>query len=241
MAIRLITFDVGGTLMNPHPSVGEVYREVLARHAIDLSSALLEGRFKEAFRKGNGIRRGRINDESERAFWQTIVWQTIREHCPTEKTEEVFTELYETFASPGRWRLKSDTLPTLRTLRDRGYFLAILSNADSRMHRVISALGIREYVHGVYLSSDIGYGKPDIRAFRHVEKAIGVSPGNIAHIGDSHYHDGEGAGKAGWHAYIVETGRTGERESYEAIPNLHHLLDLFPGRRRVIQSDQQRT
>ena len=240
MAIRLITFDIGGTLMNPHPSVGEVYREVLARHVIDSSPALLEGRFKEAFRKGNGIRGGRINDESERAFWRMIVGQTIREHCPKEKIEEVFDELYATFASPGRWRLKRDALPTLRALRDRGYILAILSNADSRMHRVISELGIGKYLHGVYLSTDIGFGKPDIRAFRHVEKAIGVSPEEIAHIGDSHYHDGEGAGKAGWCAYIVETGRTWERESYETIPSLDHLLGLFPGRKRALKSDQPR-
>ncbi len=32
--IRAVTFDVGGTLIEPWPSVGHVYAEVAARHGV---------------------------------------------------------------------------------------------------------------------------------------------------------------------------------------------------------------
>jgi hypothetical protein len=36
--IRAVTFDVGGTLIEPWPSVGRVYAEVAARHGVEVAA-----------------------------------------------------------------------------------------------------------------------------------------------------------------------------------------------------------
>src|ERR1700722_18252190 len=50
--VHAITFDVGGTLIQPWPSVGHVYAEVAARHGIKPEAAeTLNQRFAAAWKK----------------------------------------------------------------------------------------------------------------------------------------------------------------------------------------------
>lgn len=51
----------------------------------------------------------------------------------------------------------------------------------------------------MFISSEIGYAKPDIRLFRYVEQKMHLQLETTYYIGDSFQNDVVGAKNAGWH------------------------------------------
>src|SRR5437762_3763533 len=90
--IEAITFDVGGTLIEPWPSVGHVYAEVAARHGLkNLSPEKLNRQFAAAW--------GALkNFHHTRDEWAALVDQTFAGLCERPPSGTFFPELYARFA-----------------------------------------------------------------------------------------------------------------------------------------------
>src|SRR4051812_48267938 len=96
--IKAITFDVGGTLIEPWPSVGHVYAEVTARHGHkNLSAEMLNARFKAAWRAQKDF-------DHSRGAWSKLVDETFCGFADSAGTR-FFPELHERFAKRDAWRL----------------------------------------------------------------------------------------------------------------------------------------
>ena len=225
--IKVVTFDAAGTLIIPHPSVGEVYAEVLRGHGVNVDPAEIDRLFHEALRGAQSRVRENINEETEKEFWSGIVWDTIGNFCPKERFPAVFEEIYDTFASASRWRTLPDAGRTLGTLQRRRYRLALLSNSDSRFRKVFADLEIDAFFEELFLSSEVGFEKPDLRIFRHVEERLSVEPEEILHVGDSRIHDAAGAASANWNYLILDPKRASADPS--TIRTLSDLPALLPG------------
>src|SRR5258706_13794716 len=92
--IRAVTFDAGGTLIEPWPSVGHVYAGVAARHGLkNLSTETLNHQFSAAWR-------ARRNFNHTRDDWAAIVDQTFTGLSGRPPSETFFPELYSRFAEP---------------------------------------------------------------------------------------------------------------------------------------------
>jgi FMN phosphatase YigB (HAD superfamily) len=75
-AIQAITFDVGGTLMEPWPSVGHVYVKVAERHGVrGLQAEQLTERFASAWK-------ARKDFNYSRTDWAEIVDATFHAQNP---------------------------------------------------------------------------------------------------------------------------------------------------------------
>jgi REG-2-like HAD superfamily hydrolase len=220
--VRGVTLDAGGTLIFPNPSVGEVYADVLAEFGIEASPEDLELRFLDRFKAERGQPRKVINDQVEREFWRAIVKDVLEPICPRNKIDDVFEAMYDTFASPDRWRLAEDVIRTITGLKLRNYQVAILSNADSRFRKVLEGLGCASIVDQLFISSEIGYEKPDERIFRFVEARMELRPTELLHVGDSYVHDYSGAVNAGWKGLLIGLEQGNEHH----LANLEELLDL---------------
>jgi len=73
--IQAVTLDVGGTLIEPWPSVGHVYSEVAARHGVkNLSPEMLSRNFAAAWRS-------RTNFRHTREDWADLVDQAFDGLC----------------------------------------------------------------------------------------------------------------------------------------------------------------
>src|SRR5690242_19061937 len=102
--IRAITFDVGGTLIEPWPSVGDIYAAVAARHGLHgLPVDSLNRQFAAAWKNLD-----RFN--YTRSDWFNIVNQTFRGLAPTPIADALFSELYREFARPEAWRIFDDVV-----------------------------------------------------------------------------------------------------------------------------------
>src|SRR5688572_11821400 len=96
--IRAVTFDVGGTLVDPWPSVGHVYAQVAANHGLrNLDPKKLDDQFALAWRSKSSF-------DYSRSAWAEMVAKTFSHWVEPGEHVPFFDELYERFAEPSSWR-----------------------------------------------------------------------------------------------------------------------------------------
>lgn len=200
--IKAITFDAGGTLVHAWPPVGTAYAEVLADHGIEADGEALQERFMQAYKKATERPRDRIDLQAERVFWRKVVAETVADVCPEDRLDPVFNDLWNAYASSTRWRLYPGAKDTVHHCKESGFRVFLLSNADSRFRQTFEELGFNDLFEDLFISSEIGYEKPDPRIFHHVREKIACNPEQILHIGDSPFHDGAAA-TLGWKVAIL--------------------------------------
>lgn len=102
------------------------------------------------------------------------------------------------------------TLETLRTLRDRGLRLGLISNLSLFPHKVredLARLGIAPYLDAAAFSSEVGVRKPDARIFLHALKALGEDPAHAVFVGDRLNDDIVGAQAVGMRTILTREFR----------------------------------
>jgi putative hydrolase of the HAD superfamily len=213
--IKAITFDVGGTLIEPWPSVGNVYAEVAARHGLKtFSPDQLNTRFKQAWR-------ARQSFGHSRADWEELVNEIFRIN-PKLSDGIFFAELYNRFAQPDAWHLFEDVMPALDALASREIKLAVISNWDERLRGLLHALKLDSYFEAFAISCEIGFPKPSPVIFEHAAQRLGLPRESILHIGDSQEMDIAGATSAGFQALQIHRGAASA-----ANAGIHSLAEVL--------------
>lgn len=112
--------------------------------------------------------------------------------------------------------------------------MAILTNGNSRGQRQkISALKLERWFDDdhIFISGEIGYQKPDIRAFRHIEEKLNYAPEESWYVGDTYLADIISADAAGWHSiWFNHRKRNCQTETLLAdieVQNTEDLLDVI--------------
>ncbi len=215
--IKAVTFDVGGTLIKPWPSVGHVYAEVAARHGKKFPAAVLDQRFAKAWRAQKQFNHGR-------GEWGALVAQTFAGLWEFPPDGEFFSQVYDRFKEPEAWRIFDDVRPTLDALAARGINLGIISNWDDRLLPLLTRMGLAKYFETIIVSCDIGFPKPSPVIFEHSAKKLGLPPQNILHVGDSPEQDVTGAKGAGYQALLLD--RNAEDAADGTIRSLAELEEI---------------
>ncbi len=213
-SIRAVSFDVGGTLIEPFPSVGHIYAEVAARHGLSISPEDLNRQFKAAWKR-------KKNFGHSLSDWSNLVDDTFAGLAELPPSKTFFGELYERFAQAEAWRIYDDVRPALEELRRRGFKIAAISNWDERLRPLLRALELERYFDTIVVSLEMGCAKPDARLFRAAAERLGVQPGEILHIGDSPVEDREGALGAGLQACLLD--RRGVSSEDQSISRLDEI------------------
>lgn len=195
--MQAVTFDVGGTLIAPWPSVGEVYAEAAAGHGLCRPDPReLNRRFQQAWRERTGF-------DYTAAAWARLVDATFAGLSPVPPSQSFFPELYRRFALAAAWRVFDGVHGALGALDGLGLKLGIISNWDERLVPLLDELGLSGYFDAIVVSHQIGAIKPDRRIFHHAAEKLGVVPGAVIHVGDSEIEDIRGATQAGFQALWI--------------------------------------
>ena len=116
-------------------------------------------------------------------------------------------------------RLYPCVLDSLAVLRQKGYRLWLLSNAQEMFTKYeLQHLGLTDAFEGIYISSRFGYRKPDARFFRALLDEQGLDPRKCLMIGNDRETDIAGARAAGLATFYVHTALTPPHQS-PADPN----------------------
>jgi HAD superfamily hydrolase (TIGR01509 family) len=213
--LRAAIFDFGNTLIGLDPkevSARTDYADVvalpcaerLAKHLVQkrvLPAASASGGFVARFleiRERNRLTADQTGREIDAAT--SLAEALDDEGIPMPPAEGVRAALRAYYAYEER---KLVALPgavkTLSFLRKRGIAHALLSNATdgSYVARVASRLKMRAQFDPFVVSADIGVRKPRAEAFRAVVAGWSLPAESVAMIGDSLFHDIDGANRMG--------------------------------------------
>jgi len=231
--IRAVTFDVGRTVLFPHPSLGVVYARVAARHDVTIDPCEAEERFIEAWR---GVQQGHdgllygTTDGQARAFWLRIVGEVLaRDGVPVATQVRVTDALYEEFAQPHAWRAAPDWDIALRRCRDAGVGVGLISNWDVRLRGLLDAMAMSAQVDVAVISAEVGVEKPDAGIFVRALQQLGTAPEETLHVGDTWLDDVAGAAAVGMRpVWLNPEGHEPPRNNGFAFEQIRALQDLSP-------------
>jgi putative hydrolase of the HAD superfamily len=213
--LRAVTFDVGGTLIDPWPSVGDVYAEVAREFGLQCHAEQLNAGFSKAWRGRSGFGYSRLE-------WFEVVRQSF--NGSGEVSPVMFDAIWHRFGERRCWLIYEDVLPVLEAIESRGLKLGVISNWDERLVPLLERLGLAACFDQITVSIAVGAHKPDRLIFEAAAQALSVSPSDILHIGDSENEDVEGARSAGFRALrIRRSGPTHDHEIGCLTDALHNL------------------
>lgn len=212
---RAIFFDAAGTLIRLTKSVGENYALVASRQGLQLDAGQLDRAFAQVWR-AMPLRpaTGEPRADDDKGWWRELVDRVLDQVAaqvdPLDR-DAFFEAAYGHFAEAGVWELYPEVLEVLENLAPR-FFLAAVSNFDSRLRVIFEHLAVSKYFRFVFLSSELGADKPDPLIYRRALEISGFSPNEVLHVGDDRERDWEAAAAAGLEVFRLERPRNSLRD-----------------------------
>jgi putative hydrolase of the HAD superfamily len=211
-----IFFDVGGTLLRAHPSIGGIYVEVAAKYGIVADAEEVElkarKRFLEMLERGRarGWTPHTLSLDAARAWWREVVRSAFGGAADSPRFEAFYQAVFREFTLPERYRLFPEAAAVIEDLLAAGYRLGIISNWDERLRSILDGLNLTRWFDTVVISCDAGVEKPQRGIFNLArERALAgreAEGTRFLHVGDSPTDDFEGALAAGFDARLVNRG-----------------------------------
>ena len=201
--VRAVLFDAVGTLIDPDPPVAEIYHREGRKLGTKYTVEEVAGRFRAAIKRHH--QGGATSEEFERNRWRRIVYDVIDD--VDDSQELLLDALWQYFGSASSWRLYEDIAPAWQELTRRGYLLGIASNFDSRLRTICRDHPPLHECQHIFVSSEVGFPKPELSFYRAVEVRLGLNPEQILLIGDEEAADVTGPIAAGWNAIWLRRDR----------------------------------
>jgi putative hydrolase of the HAD superfamily len=198
--IRTLFLDAGGVLVWPNWNrVADVFRgrgiEVDPQRLVEADPiarfALNEAQVVPA-----------PDQQRSKSFFELVLLEAGVE-LSTE-TEAALTEVRAYHRTENLWEVVPPfVMPALAGLRDAGYQLVVVSNANGTVHKLFDRVGLSQYFEVIIDSELEGVEKPDRRIFEIALERSGASPNTTVHTGDLFEIDVVGARGAGLRGAVL--------------------------------------
>lgn len=221
--VRIVFFDAGGTLLEAHPPMSEVYTATGRRYGLRIKGA---DAVVQAF--AATFRRKKLDGQVQnKAWWREVVDGTFRRFGEATDPDGLFDDLYEHFHHPSSWRLFDDAVDVVHEIRNRGYRTGLLSNWDDRLPDLLAGLGLLGLLDPAVVSFRVGVEKPHARIFETALAEAGVEPHVALMVGDDWEADVLGARAVGMQALYVERYGHAAPDG-QGVRHLGEILELLP-------------
>ncbi len=220
-----VALDAVGTLMEPSPSVADVYLAAAAGQGLTLDRADVRERFRTHFRNDEAdetLGPMLTSEDLEGRRWRRIVAAVLPE---VPDPGRAFEELWNHFAQPRAWRCFADVGPAVKALLGQGMPVRIASNFDRRLRGVVAGLPeLAGLTDALVISSEVGYRKPHPAFYGSVCASLGLEPAKVLFVGDDLENDVRGPIRAGLRA--IRLDRTGSAGTGDES-RISSLVELF--------------
>jgi putative hydrolase of the HAD superfamily len=203
-----ILFDVGGTLLRlDHGFLGGHAR----RGGYDVTDDAIARGEAHARREVDrrAVQRGGVRDRDADRLVGYFGAIFAGAGVASEAAATLASAIAEAHRSENLWRVPlPGAAMALAGLRERGFRVAAVSNADGRVGAVLEAAGLASHLDAILDSHLEGVEKPDPEIFRRaLQRVGGISAARAAYVGDIYAIDVVGARGAGLHPVLIdETG-----------------------------------
>lgn len=195
---RVIFFDVGNTLLFPNRS------RMLAPIASDGHPTLAEWQARERRTKQEFDQRMQ-SGKIDHGFWwmfHSSLLEDIGEDASARGA--LLPELVRNTQNSANWdQILPGTYEALKRI-GQNFRLAIISNADGKIERVLSSCGIADCFESITDSGIIGIEKPRREIFEAALEVMKVRAKDSLYIGDVYSVDYVGARDAGMQAVLFD-------------------------------------
>jgi HAD superfamily hydrolase (TIGR01549 family) len=231
LQITTLLFDLDGTLIHHHPSSLDVLFTILDQHSIPLLVSAHRDTLQFIFQywaNSNELQEdldmfGEFTDEFWLHYLKRKMWAAGLTEMQTaeiaEGVQEQFAEMYQPETI-----VPDEVIPTLKTLRRKGYKMGLVSNRSSSVDEEIRDLGFDVYFDFFFTSGDIQIWKPDPGIFEHALYLAESSPEATAYIGDNYYTDVVGAKNAGLYPILYDPRNIFPDADCQVISSIAMLL-----------------
>lgn len=219
---RVIFFDIGNTLLFPNRA------KMLAPISIDRYPTLeqwqaLERRTKTEF--DQGMQSGRV----DHGFWWIFHTYLLEEldDAANSSRNGLVQQLVENTQNSANW---DQILPGTRATLDRihqKFRIAVISNADGKIERVLSRCGIADCFESITDSGIVGFEKPRAEIFEAALKTMNARAAESLYVGDVYSVDFVGATNAGMQAVLFDVAgayRDRKEARVESVEQLESWL-----------------
>lgn len=228
--MKFFFFDVGGTLIEPTPSVAHIYRGVLEQFGWQGDPKTLGPTFRRVFdahvaRSGDAPLSFGRNEQEGQQWWRRLVFDVFDAIRFGERREACFRALFEAFEDPSVWRVFDDVFPTLEGFERAKVPVGIISNWDYRLPPLLKKLGLWERFDPVLISCFEGVAKPSADIFRRALARVGLAAEDVGYVGDKPDLDLWPARRVGMRAHWIDrTGAGGDAEVEGVVQSLRQLV-----------------
>jgi HAD superfamily hydrolase (TIGR01549 family) len=210
---RVIFFDVGNTLLFPNRAkmLSPIPND---RHPTLAQWQALERRTKQEF--DQGMQSGTVDN----GFWWTFHTYLLEQLGEDAGIRNVLVENTQNSAN---WdQILSGTRDALDRIRET-FRIAVISNADGGIERVLSRCGIADCFESITDSGIVGVEKPRAEIFEAALASMKARAEESLYIGDVYSVDYVGARNAGMEAVLLDvSGAYRDRE----LPRVESLEQL---------------
>jgi len=224
--VKAVFFDAGGTLIHiDYDRVARTLERVLGLRVAPADFVEAEYAGRDAVEAAMAAGMTGTDDERWTIYFRAMLGalgvggEEFAAAAPAIAEEHSRMHLW-TATRPG-------TAEALETLRRHGLFVAVISNADGSVERLLADAGLREHLEFVVDSGLVGVEKPDPRIFEIALERSGVPPQEAMYVGDLYPVDVVGARAAGLEPVLMDPlGRYGGRDCRTAsdVPTLCRQL-----------------
>ena len=193
MTVEAVLFDAGGTLVLQHPELMGRVLGVELEHDACFEAHYLAMDAYSRLRSGGDHRHGW-------EWWLEHYFTTLGVPSPSEAGPRIRF-------GHGIWTLPLPGVEAgVSRILEQGLRCAVISNSDGSIRASLQEAGLSHLFEFVIDSAEVGFKKPAPEIFAMgVEKLGGVSPQQVVYVGDSVFHDVEGARRAGYgQAWLVD-------------------------------------
>lgn len=209
-----LIFDLYGTLVDIHTEENDFVWEHTAIYFGFYGAHYTAAELKQSFLE-EMTKREAAAGQSYECFpdipFETVMAALFRSKGITENTGRLGVNAAQLFRilSIEYIRLYPHVLEALAQLRQKGYRLWLLSNAQRIFTEYeLRHLGLGDQLDGIYISSDYGCRKPDVRFYKALLREQNLDPGKCLMIGNDRHTDIAGAKAAGMDTLYMHTNLT---------------------------------
>ena len=222
--IKGLFFDWGFTLAHPEPDRQIQFYQVARELGVLLPlDGLLRGIHEADNRIPGGAppRFSKDKDESIFLEWWEVLLSYIGGDLPKD-IKLAITSLACEKVKKAEWVLYSDVMPTLKTLKNQGLKLGLISNIS------IDRTGLEEILEVKISAKDVGIGKPDAAIFMIALKRADLNASEVIYVGDQYEVDIVGAKNAGLNAILIDHyNLNSPKEGCIYIRNLSEVIEYL--------------
>ncbi len=211
-SISAVIFDFDGTIRYSEPRGVDVFHRLVAESGVSFSEderksaeRWLHYYWAQSPELVDDVQK--FGDSEKGNFWQ----QHARRHLvllgiPENEVETLAEQITEKMRAEYDMvnSVPDDVLPTLKSLKEIGFILAVVSNRQEKFSDLLDELEILDYFDLTLAAGEVGWWKPDPRLLQYAVDKLGVLATSAIYVGDNYYADVVGARAAGLNPVLVD-------------------------------------